>query len=333
VVNASIPLLTTKPISFVPVTELDSLPGIEWLIQDVLPSQGLATLYGEPGHGKSFVSIDWANHIAAGLPWHGKEVQKGTVVYIVAEGSRGMRDRMKAWRMAHPDADVSQSLVVLEPIMLHDPPALNRFINAVQKELKDTKPALIIMDTLAQNFVGGDENSAQDMGVWLHGARILQEKFASTVLIVHHAARGTGRERGSTALRGASDAMIHMRRPSEKVNSYKMVCTKMKDGECFKDTLFIIDPVPGSKSAVLRLAPAEAGIEVPSQTPVGDPLDAAVATVAASSATLTQAVKELMGQFPELTQSAAKSRIWRAREKAAATSATDLPDLPEVSLH
>lgn len=329
-VNASIPLLTTKSIAFVPVTELDSLPGIEWLIEDVLPAQGLATLYGEPGHGKSFVSIDWANHIAAGLPWHGKEVQKGTVVYIVAEGSRGMRDRMKAWRMAHPDADVSRSLVVLEPIMLHDTPALNRFINAVQKELKDAKPSLIIMDTLAQNFVGGDENSAQDMGVWLHGARILQEKFASTVLIVHHAARGTGRERGSTALRGASDAMLLMTKPSARVNSYKLSCTKMKDGECFGDVLFTIDPVEGSKSAVIRLAPANSAIEAAPGLPAGPSLDATVQTLAASSMSLREGAKRLSEAFPELTEIAAKGRIARLRQKG--TPVPGLVDLPEVSL-
>jgi hypothetical protein len=178
----------------------------------------------------------------------------GPVVYIVGEGSRGMKDRMKAWQLSHPAADISTAFVVLEPIMLHDRPALHRFINGVAITFKQTPPSLIVLDTLAQNFVGGDENSAQDMGVWLHGARMLQEKFGSTVLIVHHAARGSGRERGSTALRGASDTMIHMRRPSERVNSYKMACTKQKEGECFADTLFEIVPVAGTSSAVLKLA-------------------------------------------------------------------------------
>lgn len=314
-----------KPIEFLPVTALDTLPGIEWLIQDVLPAQGIAVLYGEPGHGKSFLAIDWALHVAAGLPWAAKQVKRGPVVYVVAEGSRGMKNRMKAWRVTHPEADVEQALVVLEPMMLHDPPARKRFISGIAS--LNLNPSLIILDTLAQNAVGMDENSAQDMGQWLYGARLLQEKFGSTVLIVHHAARASGRERGSTALRGAADAMIHLLRPSEKVNSYKMKCTKMKDGECFTDTLFQIIEVEGTDSAVLTLAPKESADPI-SKIHRIDPPSGPMAPVMlarlhelASTVSLTKGAEALLADFPDEWKDAgdplgaAKSRLARARAK------------------
>lgn len=338
-----------KPIDFVPVTALDLLPGIEWLIQDVLPAQGIAVLYGEPGHGKSFLAIDWALHVASGKTWAGKPVAQGPVVYVVAEGSRGMKDRMKAWRLTHPDADVSSAVVVLEPIMLHDVPARKRFIDGIATQLPK-HPSLIILDTLAQNFVGGDENSAQDMGTWLYGARLLQEKFNAAVLIVHHAARGSGRERGSTALRGAADAMILMKRPSEKVNAYKMVCTKMKDGECFSDALFQIIEVEGTVSAVLTLAPNEGKEPIERkkretkdhhESPAlvgGGPLFLARLHELASTVSLKVGAETLVREFPDMWEDAedavhaAKARLSRARAKLRAEGKAVGGEFPLVTL-
>lgn len=329
-VTNSIPSVTGQPLKFVPVPELESLPGIEWLIQGIVPAHGIAVLYGEPGHGKSFVAIDWALSVASGKDWAGRSVLGGPVVYIVAEGSRGMKDRMKAWQTTHPEADVSKAFVVLEPIMLHDRPALQRFINGVAATFQGAPPVLIILDTLAQNFVGGDENSAQDMGVWLHGARMLQEKFGSTVLIVHHAARGSGRERGSTALRGASDTMIHMRRPSERVNSYKMVCTKQKEGECFADTLFEIAPVMGTASAVLRLAPKNETVGSLGTSVEEARLASRVEELAKTPVSLNEGAQKLAGEF-DITVTAARSRLQRARAKPS-DGPKSLDELADVSL-
>lgn len=350
------PTFGGKPIQFVPVTALDDLPGIEWLIQDVLPAQGIAVLFGEPGAGKSFLAIDLALHVAAGKWWNSKRVQQGPVVYVVAEGSRGMKDRMKAWRNTHPTADVSAAFVVLEPIMLHDNVARKRFVDGIAAQLPN--PILIILDTLAQNFVGGDENSAQDMGVWLHGARLLQEKFDATVLIVHHSARGAKRERGSTALRGAADAMIQMRRPSEKVNSYKMSCEKMKEGECFEDTLFRLVEVEGTPSAVLELATSE-GAEVasPRAKELGEPVlmsgDEPVFLMRlndlASTVSLKAGAETLVREFPNRWPDAkdpleaARSRLSKLRVKlrgagkpvggeATLESLGDFADVPDAPI-
>lgn len=326
--TASISVTNGSPLKFHPVPSLESLPGIEWLITDILPAHGIAVLYGEPGHGKSFAAIDMSLAIAAGRRWQTKDVIQGSIVYIVGEGSRGMKDRMKAWQTVHPDADVNNAFVILEPIMLHDRPSIQRFVNAMIKEFKDKpSPVLIVIDTLAQNAVGMDENSAQDMGVWLHGARMLQERFGSTILIVHHAARGSGRERGSTALRGAADTMILMRRPSDKLNAYKMSCTKQKEGECFPETLFEIAPVEGTSSAVMKLAAKD----TPMPSRVKDDLTTRVNTLAATM-TLSQGVEALMLDFPELTPVAAKSRLARARSKSRAGGiATPHMDLSLIS--
>jgi hypothetical protein len=43
------------------------------------------------------VTIDLAGHVGTGMKWHGHHVRQGTVVYLVAEGARGIRKRVRAW--------------------------------------------------------------------------------------------------------------------------------------------------------------------------------------------------------------------------------------------
>lgn len=78
--------------------DLDALPPMRWAVRGVLPETGLAAIYGEPGSGKSFLAIDLAAKLSAGLPdWFGRQVFQRDVVYAALEGGRGIQQRMAAW--------------------------------------------------------------------------------------------------------------------------------------------------------------------------------------------------------------------------------------------
>ena len=72
-----------------------------WLIEGHLESDTLAVLYGAPKTGKTFVTLDMALSIAAGIPFHEHPIQQGAVVYIVGEGRSGLIRRTKAWCNEH----------------------------------------------------------------------------------------------------------------------------------------------------------------------------------------------------------------------------------------
>lgn len=61
-----------------------------WLIDDWLPATGIAAVYGHPGSGKSFLVLDMAAAVASGTEWAGRHVERGLVVYVVAEGQTGL---------------------------------------------------------------------------------------------------------------------------------------------------------------------------------------------------------------------------------------------------
>ena len=77
---------------------LDGLPAPEALIDGILYHDTLAWLHGKPGHGKSFLALDWAGCVSTGLPWQGRVVTLGPVLYVIAEGVTGLRQRVRAWR-------------------------------------------------------------------------------------------------------------------------------------------------------------------------------------------------------------------------------------------
>jgi hypothetical protein len=70
-----------------------------------VPEDGLVVLYGEPRAGKSFLALDWGLSVATGVAWLGHQVKQGEVVYIYAEGVRGLRRRAEAWLQEHQRAD------------------------------------------------------------------------------------------------------------------------------------------------------------------------------------------------------------------------------------
>ena len=77
--------------------EVFNLPDPRWQVQGLMPEGALVCLYGAPESGKTFVCVDLALSIAAGVPWHGREVKQGAVVYVAAEGGSGIKARARAW--------------------------------------------------------------------------------------------------------------------------------------------------------------------------------------------------------------------------------------------
>src|SRR5262249_24287435 len=148
---------------FQPLTlgEMAELPPPEWLIAGLVPEDGLVVLYGEPAAGKSFLALDWGLSVAIGEPWLGYEVRQGEVVYIYAEGARGLTRRANAWFQDRGKTEAPSFWAVPVAVPIPDPGARSEFVKAVRSVSKH--PRLIIIDTLARNFGDGNESLAQDM--------------------------------------------------------------------------------------------------------------------------------------------------------------------------
>jgi hypothetical protein len=183
---------------------LDQLADPEPLIDGILYRDSLAWLHGKPGHGKSFVALDWAACVSTGLPWQMHGVTQGQVLYVIAEGVSGLRQRVRAWE-DHAGLRMQVTFLPMAVQLLN--PA---DVEALIMLAADLEPVLIVIDTQARVTAGADENSAKDMGELVAAVDRIRIATRACILPVHHEARNGENMRGSTALEGAATTQIRV---------------------------------------------------------------------------------------------------------------------------
>jgi 5S rRNA maturation endonuclease (ribonuclease M5) len=210
----------------------------EWLINDVCEKESVIAIFGQAKAGKSFVTVDMAACIALGKEWHGHKAHQAPVVYLAGEGIRNISRRFLAWSKINK-ADIHQA-----PLMISSRGA--RLLDDKDHQLlKDTISAtedqhgdigMIIVDTLARNFGGGNENSTEDMNAFIERIDDLKDTFKSCISIVHHTGHNSGtRARGSSVLPAAVDAEYKVVRKDVSEEMFVTFSqTLIKDGQPMK---------------------------------------------------------------------------------------------------
>lgn len=208
----------------------DVKPDLEtaWLVDDFLPKSGPAVIVGPPGAGKSFLALDLAAHVAQGKDWAGRHVEGGAVLYVVAEGASGIRNRIAALIEAKRLERVAPFAFVPTAIDLRtedgDTAALMATMRAVAKRMGQ-EPAMIVIDTLSKTFAGGRENT-DEMAGYVANCEKIAAKMNCLVLIIHHSSRQSDDERGHSSLRGGVVTSIKVSGAAVKT----ALTVKQKDG-------------------------------------------------------------------------------------------------------
>jgi len=209
---------------------LDALKPPKPLIRDLLDLDSESWIIGAPGGFKSFVALDWACHVACGMPWRGRPVTQGRVVYVAAEGKKGIPLRVKAWEAMY-ERRATNVLFLPEPVQVSNGLAWSTLVEACRR----LQPVLVVLDTQARITVGIDENSNGAMTVLTEAVRRLKEATGACVLVVHHTGRNGEDARGASAIDGAQDTEIRVDRPQKKAERGELRATisvdKQKDGD------------------------------------------------------------------------------------------------------
>lgn len=184
-------------------------------VQGLLVSRSIVIVYGAWGSGKTFWVTTLALHIAAGLPFAGRRVDQGGVVYCLMESGVGFHNRVAVWRDRHGVDDYDLPFVaVTEHVNMLDPEAnLDLFIAACKAAAArmGVPLRLIVIDTLARALSGGNENAAEHMGALVMNADRLRRETGAAVLFVHHSGKDQARgARGHSSLSAAVDTEIEV---------------------------------------------------------------------------------------------------------------------------
>ncbi len=93
-------------------------------------------------------------------------------------------------------------------------------------------PGLIVIDTIARNFGGGDENSTKDMSAFITAIDTLRERYHCCILLVHHTGHSDkSRARGSIALLGSLDAEYRVEKSGADEKTILLTSTRQKDND------------------------------------------------------------------------------------------------------
>ena len=217
---------------------------LDWTISGWIPSSGVTMIYGESGIGKTFVCLDIACSIAAGIPWHGVRTKCGPVIYLCGEGNYGMRQRIASWCRHHNITNLDNLIISNRAIDVDNPSSLPIIVRAIQ-DMIDGPAALIIFDTL-NTHMSGDENSAQDTRKMIQCCKAIGAALKAPFALVHHTGHGesaTRRARGSSAWRASLDASLMVGRAQGSEDLIELSCTKMKDAEAPQTLYGKLSPV------------------------------------------------------------------------------------------
>ncbi len=193
-----------------------------WLVEELWASQAVGIIGGEPKCGKSFLALDIAVAVAAGVPCLRRfpPARTGPVLMYAAEDAGHIvRSRLQGIAKAAGTTFETLDIAVI------DVPALRLDHRNDRQRLLDTvariAPRLLVLDPLVR-LHGIDENAAGEVAPILGFLRDLQRRFETAVLLVHHA-RKSGAARPGQALRGSSelhawgDSNLYLRRRDKQI--------------------------------------------------------------------------------------------------------------------
>jgi hypothetical protein len=189
---------------------------VAWTIPLVIQRGGLTVIYGPPGAGKTFSTLDMIAAAVRDVPWRGREAfTLGGALYVAAEDAAGFRERWSAYELANGVSLERAGLkFVAGAVDLTDPTDVGAFIADVRtSDPEGDGFDTIIFDPLACCMASDPDENASGMAKALEGVRRIMDELSVGVWLVHHSGHDVSKgPRGSTRLMAAVDTAIAVTR-------------------------------------------------------------------------------------------------------------------------
>ncbi len=233
------------------------LQPIDWVVDKLIPHEGITILGGDAGVGKSWVVHHLAITIAAGLPFLGQfpTTYCRVTIFDAESGISLIKRRVKKlWKgmsdhhaMPHPlDVDVTTAAFRLD-----DKAHEQWFIDKIRAD----GIGLVIVDPLIHSLPqGANENDSTAMAHFFERVRRIQAATGACFIFVHHSRKqspinssNAGQMlRGSSAIRGILDSHIFIR----KIESGKLLFEHDKSRQAETLPAFIVSIEDTSDKAI-----------------------------------------------------------------------------------
>ncbi len=199
------------------LVEVSSVPAgdVRWLWPGKIPIGKLSLLVGDPGRGKSLLTLDLATRLSLGAPWPDGQpntLRPSTTLLLSAEDDVGdtIRPRLEAMgadvRYVRSMRGLFGGGICRGFQFPHDLPTLEEAV----KNTPDVR--LVVIDPLMAFLSAGTANSGSALRAFLATVQEMAERLGFAVIAISHLTKSSGagliyRAMGSLALVAASRAV------------------------------------------------------------------------------------------------------------------------------
>jgi len=183
---------------------------IEWLFYPYIPLGAITILGGDPGCGKSYLSVAFASIVSNGnkFPFESEDTPKNEPAMVVMQnGEDGIEDSIKP-RLTRAGANQENVGVIVEETELLTFSDLDK----IERTLEYRKPKLIIFDPVQRYMGNVNLNSLTEVTNTLKGLSKLAQKYNCAILLIMHLNKGQNkgiyRLNGSVGLPGIARSVL-----------------------------------------------------------------------------------------------------------------------------
>jgi RecA-family ATPase len=223
------PAQSARPLSFVKASSFEGqpIPVRAWHVENLIPAGNVTLLNGDGGTGKSLIALQLGVATTTAGRWIGRDVQPGVCLFLTAEDDLAEVHRRLADIAAEDGialADLDRLMIVSlagDDALLAVPDGRSNIIRptglfgALESLIEKTRPALVVLDTLADLF-GGEENQRAQARQFVGMLRGLAINYQAALLLLAHPslagmASGSGSS-GSTGWNNSVRSRLYLER-------------------------------------------------------------------------------------------------------------------------
>jgi hypothetical protein len=233
------------------ITDLAAFQPPQWLIPDLIPERGTVQITGPKKSFKTFLALDMALGIAAGVETFGHVPAAAPVVYVAGENASVLAlKHVPAWCAANgQEISLLPFRVVQAMPKAAIPDEFRELVAQIKAEC--IEPVLVVIDTATRALRGLDENSAKDMGLFAEACEMVQRELNCTVVVIRHTGKDAERGgRGSNVLEGDFDTNLLVER-HEKTRICKLTVAEQRNAQ-EREVPFTFEALPFAGSLVMK---------------------------------------------------------------------------------
>ena len=159
-------------------------PRIAWLAEGLIPAGYVSVLFSRPGEGKTrLVAYLAAQVTRPNGEFAGRPVQRGRVIILDADDPAALGYQLWLHRFLATFQDADPALIDLRGVEGGLTP---EDVNALEEELKDDPPALIVLDAFSSAFLGLDVIKPHVVHKPVRALTALAQATGAALLLVDH---------------------------------------------------------------------------------------------------------------------------------------------------